>query len=114
MNFLKWEDVNLNLSFPLYFSSLLPSNVGDISDYNLKEDERNLHCRTQLFSNSFIQSAMKDLNDLSIEDRNIPIIASFKRKLNSNVYSLSIYYYAGKMEEQIAHYMNIYMLKYHR
>ena len=60
---------------PLYLSSLLPSNVGDLSDYNHSQDARYLHCRTQLFSNSFIPSAIKDWNDLSIEDRNIPTIS---------------------------------------
>jgi hypothetical protein len=54
---------------PQYLSSIVPNTVGETSVYNLTNasNTRNIFCQTQLYSNSFLPSLIKDWNDLPVE-----------------------------------------------
>jgi hypothetical protein len=67
---------------PQYLSSIVPNTVGQTLVYNLRNasNTRNIFCQTQLYSNSFLPSSIKDWNDLPVELRNAPSLAIFKKK----------------------------------
>jgi hypothetical protein len=71
-----------NLS-PSYLSSLVPNFVNDYSRYNLRNGNniRNVNCKTQLYSNSFLPSVIPEWNALPDEVR------------NSNAYTFKSYLY---------------------
>ena len=72
---------------PEYLSSLVPDNVGQLVDYNLRNSNnaKTLHCNTQLYANSFLPSTIQDWNNLPIEVKNSPSLCVFKKHLNLNV-----------------------------
>ena len=90
---------------PYYLSSLLPPTVGSTTHYNLRNDSdlHTVYANTQQYYNSFLPSAIRGWNELSEETRNLPSVASFKRKLNSNIETPPLYYFSGKRKGQIYH-----------
>jgi hypothetical protein len=91
---------------PTYLSSLVPSLVSCASNYNLRNAD-NLQIplsRTQLYSNSFLPSAVRLWNSIPSETRNSGSVSSFKYSLNSNKRKKPpLYYYTGNRVDQIAH-----------
>jgi len=51
---------------PRYLSSLIPSQVGNITSYNLRNSSnlRNTSCRSQLLAKSFLSSTINSWNSL--------------------------------------------------
>ena len=49
---------------PIYLSSLLPPQVGNISRYNLRNQDKyqTINCKSQLYFNSFLPSSVRDWN----------------------------------------------------
>ena len=72
---------------PGYLSSLVPDNVGQLVNYNLRNSNnaRTLHCKTQLYANSFLPSTIQDWNNLPLEIKNSQSLCAFKKNLNLNV-----------------------------
>ncbi len=91
---------------PAYLSSLVPSLVNHASNYSLRNAD-NLQIpfsRTQLYSNSFLPSAVQLWNTLPLETRNSNSVASFKFAINSNKRKHPpVYYYSDSRTDQIAH-----------
>ena len=93
-----------NLS-PNYLSSLVPPTVGSTSTYPLR-NSKNLHTirtNSQLYSNSFLPSAIRDWNELPEEIRSAPSLSAFKHKLNRNIRMPPKFYFIGKRLGQIYH-----------
>ena len=90
---------------PDYLSSLVPPIVGSTIHYNLRNDSdlHIVHANTQQYYNSFLPSVIRGWNELPEETRNLPTVASFKRKLNSVIEIPPSYYFSGKRKGQIYH-----------
>ena len=69
---------------PKYLCSLVPSTVGSNTTYNLRNsnDLANIVCRTSLYRNSFLPSAVNAWNSLPQTTRESDSLSSFKRLLN--------------------------------
>ena len=91
---------------PNYLSSLVPPTVGSTSTYPLR-NSKNLHTiyvlNSQLYSNSFLPSAIRDWNELPEEIRSAPSLSAFKHKLNRNIRVPPKFYFTGKRLGQIYH-----------
>ena len=93
-----------NLS-PDYLSSLVPPTIGDTTNYPLRNSSNLLtvHASSQLYYNSFLPSVIREWNELPEDIRNLPSIATFKRKLNSDVTKIPSFYFDGVRLGQIYH-----------
>ena len=88
-----------------YLSSLVPPTVGNISQYNLR-NETNLQtipARSQQYYNSFLPLTTRIWNSLPDDTKNSPLVESFKHKLNNNITKSSPYYFSGSRLGQIYH-----------
>ena len=95
----------INSLAPEYLSSLVPPTVGNISQYNLR-NETNLQtvpARSQQYYNSFLPSTTRIWNSLPDDTKNSPSVESFKHKLNSNITKPPPYYFSGSRLGQIYH-----------
>lgn len=90
---------------PFYLSSLVPADVGDTVNYNLRnaQNTSTIPCRTQLYQNSFLPATVQAWNLLSPAIRNSTSLNIFKTHMNTDIQSPPIYYYFGKREPQILH-----------
>ena len=91
---------------PNYLSSLVPENVGNLVNYNLRnaDNTRMLHCNTQLYANSFIPASIQDWNSLPQDTKHASSLPIFKSKINANIIKVPIhYYYALDRKSQIMH-----------
>ncbi|MES9883416.1 MAG: reverse transcriptase family protein [Sedimenticola sp.] len=90
---------------PSFLTSLLPANVGDNVEYNLRNarNTRTVACKTQLYQNSFLPSTIHEWNNLTPDLRNSASLNIFKNQLNSNITPIPSYYYSGKRDAQILH-----------
>ena len=93
---------------PDYLSSLVSPIVGNtIIHYNehvRNDSDLNLvHVNTQQYYNSFLPSVIRGWNELPEETRNLPTVASFKRKLNSIIEIPPSDYFSEKRKGQIYH-----------
>ena len=89
---------------PEYLSSLVPPTVGNISQYNLR-NETNLQtipARSQQYYYSFLPSTTRIWNSLPDDTKNSPSAESFKHKLNNTTKSPP-YYFSGSRLGQIYH-----------
>ena len=93
-----------NLS-PDYLSSLVPPTIGDTTNYPLRNSTNLLtvHASSQLYYNSFLPFVIREWNKLSEDVRYLPSIATFKRKLNSDVTKIPSFYFVGVRLGQIYH-----------
>ena len=93
-----------NLS-PEYLSSLIPPTVNTISRYNLRDAHniQTLDSRTTQYFNSFLPSSIREWNNLSLDVRNSDSFIIFKGKLQSDIKSIPIYFYAGNRRAQVLH-----------
>ena len=76
-----------NYLSPNHLCSLVPDNVGNNSEYNLR-NAQNLNtaqANSQLFYKSFRPSVTRDRNELTEELRNTPTLSSFKCHINSDL-----------------------------
>ena len=95
----------INSLAPEYLSSLVPPTVGNISQYNLR-NETNLQtvpASSQQYYNSFLPSTTRIWNSLPDDTKNSPSVESFRHKLNSNITKPPPYYFSGSRLGQIYH-----------
>ena len=94
----------VNNHCPSYLSNLLsPRNE---QPYNLREQSsiRCPRCRTNLYNNSFVPSAIRAWNSLPNEVKNSPTLGQFKRKIRANLTKPPTYYFVCKnRSSQIQH-----------
>ena len=108
----------INSLAPEYLSSLVPPTVGNISQYNLR-NETNLQtmpARSKQYYNSFLRSTTCIWNTHPDDTKNSPSVESFKHKLNSNITKPPPYYFSGSRLGQIYHArirLNCSSLRYH-
>lgn len=95
----------VNSLVPPYLSNLVPTSVGSETPYGLRNSEniRNVHCKSQLFSNSFLPSTINAWNNLAPDVRNSSTLSSFKHALNRDITKVPSYYYTGSREVSIQH-----------
>ena len=88
-----------------YLSSLLPEPVAQNVSYELRNrtDIRLPKFRTDLYSRSFLPSALRDWNSLPANVRESPSLAAFKCHLNRNRPTSSKLYYYGDRRLQVLH-----------
>ena len=69
---------------PSYLSSLVPQSVDHASSYNLRNSHnlRPIATRTNLYYNSFLQSVIRDWNELLVIVRQLDSVCFFKNYLN--------------------------------
>ena len=96
--------MNNNL-VPSYLSSLIPSRVGDVTAYSLRNSAnlRNIQCKTQLFSNSFLPSTISSWNSLPVDTRSTESLPAFKFALNKNKKSVPDLFYDGNRRLNVEH-----------
>ena len=72
---------------PSYLSSLVPSLVGALSHYNLRNANQlsSVPSRTRLYSESFLPSTVRDWNGLPDVVKTISSINCFKKALKGTV-----------------------------
>jgi len=80
---------------PRYLSSLIPSQVGNITSYNLRNSSnlRNISCRSQLLSKSFLPPSIISWNSLTDEVRTVPSLNTFKCLLSKGRKDVPLFYY---------------------
>jgi len=78
-----------------YISSLIPSQVGNITSYNLRNSSnlRNISCRFQLLSKSFLPSTIDSWNSLTDQVCSAPSRNSFKSLLSRGRKDVPLFYY---------------------
>ena len=103
---------------PEYLSSLVPPTVGNICQYNLRNEtkQQTIPARPQQYYNSFLPSTTRIWNTLPGDTKNFPSVESFKHKLNNNIAKPPPYYFSGSRLGQIYHArirLNCSSLRYH-
>jgi len=90
---------------PRYLSSLIPNQVGNITSYNLRNSSnlRNISCRSQLLSKSFLPSTINSWNSLTDDVRWAPSLNSFKRLLSRGRKDVPLFYYEGDRQTCVYH-----------
>ena len=90
---------------PSYLTDLLPLSVADTTTYSLRNSQqlRNIHCRTQLLSTSFLPLTISLWNTLPETTRQSPSLQSFRAALNSNLRTVPQHYYHGNRFDSIQH-----------
>ena len=90
---------------PDYLSVLVPPTVGSVIAYQLRNapDVQLIHANTQLYYNSFLQSAAREWNDLPQDVRNLNSLGAFKRKINADNTKPPSYFNSGSRLGQIYH-----------
>ena len=91
---------------PNYLSSLVPDNVGNLVNYNLRNatNTRTLNCNTQLYAHSFLPASIQDWNNLPNDVKHAPSLSIFKSKINSNITkSPKHFYFCLDRKSQIMH-----------
>ena len=94
----------INSLAPKYLSSLVPPTVGNISQYNLR-NETNLQtipARSQQYY-SFLPSTTCIWNTLPDDTKNSPSVEFFKHELDNNITKQPPYYFSGSRLGQIYH-----------
>ncbi len=88
---------------PQYLSDLIPQQTQ--FRYNLRNaaDIETVPCRTQLYSNSFLPSTIREWNRLPENTRNAPSLDAFKSSMNRNTSKSSPLYSIGSRQSQILH-----------
>ena len=88
---------------PTYLSSLLPPLVGAMFRYPLRniEQYQTNDAKSQLYYNSFLLSAIHELNALGNTVQFCPSVSSFKRKMSTRQPVPNYYYLTGSQNGQI-------------
>lgn len=86
---------------------LFPDLVQDSTPYNLRNNSNyvSLQRRTELYSNSFLPSSVKEWNQLDTEIRNASSLSIFKSKLKEKFQApkVPIFYLSGKRLYSVYH-----------
>ncbi len=92
-----------NHTTPQYLNDLIPEQTQP--RYNLRNtsDIPLIHCRTQLYTNSYLPSTIREWNRLPENHRNAPSVTAFKARVNQNATKSSPVYNVGSREGQILH-----------
>ena len=90
---------------PSYLNNLVPPLVQQTSRYSLRnaQNASPVYGNTNLYSNSFLPSVIKDWNALPEEIRNSDSLSSFKLKIVGQRSKPPSYYNYGERKEQILH-----------
>ena len=95
----------INKEVPPYLYSLVPPSVHQVSQRNLRS-RSNLQtplCRTNLYSNSFINKTASDWNSLPGNIRDLKSLCEFKRFIDKDKRKIPIYFYFGERKSQVFH-----------
>ena len=95
----------VNNRTPSYLTSLVPEYVHGSLSYNLRNSNnlRSIYTRTQLYSNSFLPSAILSWNELPVNVRNSSTPSSFKYAIATKNRKPPAYFYSGQRKGQILH-----------
>ena len=90
---------------PSYLSTMIPARVGDTTSYPLRNSTniRNITCKTQLLSSSFLPSVITSWNNLPHETRSASSLPSFKYALNKNKKQVPQFYYGADRRTEVEH-----------
>ena len=90
---------------PNYLNIFVPHSVGESTSYNLRRPNnlRTITCRTTLYKNSFLPSAINDWNCLSDEMKNAGTLSAFKYRLNIDKPRPNKLYFFRDRKTQIIH-----------
>ena len=90
---------------PPYLTELIPPSFADTTTYRLRHSHqiRNVHCKSHLFSNSFLPSTISLWNNLPASTRHAPSLQAFRTALNNNVRKTPQHYYLGNRSDCIQH-----------
>ncbi len=93
----------VNKLSPQYLSDLVPEQTQ--ARYTLRNANNIplLHCRTQLYSKSYLPSTIREWNNLSDNEKNAPSLATFKAMLSKTDAKPPIFYNIGSRQGQILH-----------
>jgi len=88
---------------PRYLSSLISSQVGNITIYNLRNslNLRHISCRSQLLSKSFLPSTINSWTSLT--DWSAPSLIAFKSLLSRGRKDVPLFYYEGDRQTCVYH-----------
>lgn len=89
---------------PTYLSSLLPPLVGNVSRYNLRNQNnyQTINCKSQLYFNSFLPSSVREWNSLEDSICLSQSVNSFKKCIRVTR-EIPKYYCSGNRKGQILH-----------
>ena len=89
---------------PGYLTSLVPQPVGAASRYSLRNANnlQTIKCRTNLYYESFLPSAVRSWNALPTEVQQSDSVNTFKRRITTKQPTPK-YYYVGSRRAQILH-----------
>ena len=90
---------------PAYLAQLVPQSVSTHVHYNLRNIQ-NLNvpfCRTNIYYNSFLPTAIREWNELPHEIKNADTLDMFKNRLKTNQQLTPLHYYTGHRKAQILH-----------
>ena len=90
---------------PSYLNSLVPDTIGSTSSYSLRDSHniQNIACRTNLYLNSFLPSAITDWDALPIDIRNLGSLSAFKCYINRDKIIPNKLYFFGERRIQVIH-----------
>ncbi|MES9881747.1 MAG: reverse transcriptase family protein [Sedimenticola sp.] len=90
---------------PPYLSNLLPQQVGNTTNYPLRNaDHYQLpHARTAIYYQSFLPTTVRQWNTLDSNIRDSPSLSTFKSRIRGSPPDIPPYYYDGNRMGQIMH-----------
>lgn len=90
---------------PAYLSNLVPSSVGNVHRYPLRNSQniQTIFTRTDFYYKSFLPSVIRDFNALPVLTQNAGTVTAFKRLLNNDLPKVPGYFYTGDRKLQILH-----------
>ncbi len=88
---------------PGFLSNLIPNQTQDRYTLRNASDIPIIPCRTQLYTNSYLPSVIRDWNRLDDNVRNAPSLMSFKSRISKNISKPSLLYKVGSRKPQILH-----------
>ena len=90
---------------PAQLSSLVPSRVGDMTNYPLRNRDnlQTVPARTTLYRNSFIPSVIREWNALPLVYRQANTLPYFKYLLNRDRLTVPKFLLVGNRKEQVLH-----------
>ena len=88
---------------PRFLSSLIPSQVGHITSYNLRNSSTYETFRVDLNSKSFLPSTIIYWNSLTDEVRSVPSLNTFKSLLSKGRKDVPLFYYEGDRQICVYH-----------
>ncbi len=88
---------------PNYLHTLIPTQVQTRYPLRNADDIPHIPCRTQMYNNSFLPSAIREWNTLPAEIRNSPSLSIFKYRMNKSTSKSTQLFNIGNRKDQILH-----------